>query len=79
MICRICGGEGDRSEQDQLSGREEAQHRKMNFFGPDQDELAYSAYHMVLETTSWNQGSELSSSTMIPRMTVVADLTRSED
>ena len=38
-------------------------------FGPDQDELAYPAHHMVLETTSRNQDSELSSSTMIPQMT----------
>ena len=35
-------------------------------FGPDQDELAHPAHHMVLETTSWNQGSELSNSAMIP-------------
>ena len=49
------------------------------FFGPDQDGLAYPAHHMVLETTSRNQGSELSSSTMIPQMTVVADLTHSKD
>ena len=39
---------------------------------PDQVELAYPAHHMVFETTSCNQGSELSSSTMIPQMTVVA-------
>ena len=48
-------------------------------FGPDQDELAYPAHHMVLETASRNQGSELSGATMIPQMTVVTDLTRSED
>ena len=36
-------------------------------------------FSMVLETTSRNQGSELSGATMIPKMTVVADLTRSED
>ena len=42
------------------------------FFCPDQDEPAYC---MVLETTFRNQGSQLSSSTMIPKMTVVADLT----
>ena len=34
---------------------------------------------MVLETTSRNQGSELSAATTIPQMTVVADLTCSED
>ena len=49
------------------------------FYGPDQDELAWPAPCMVLETTSRNQSSELSSSTMIPQMTVVANLTRSED
>ena len=27
------------------------------FFCPDQGELAYPAHHLVLETTSWNQGS----------------------
>ena len=48
-------------------------------FGPDQGELAYPAHHMVLETTSRNQSSELSGATMIPQMTVVADLTRSGD
>ena len=37
----------------------------------------YPAHHMVLETTSRNQGSELSGAAMIPQMTVVADLTRS--
>ena len=46
------------------------------FFGPDQDELAYPAHHMVLETPSRNQGSELSSATMIPQMTAGAGLTR---
>ena len=49
------------------------------YFGQDQDELAYPAHRVVLETTSQNQGSELSNSTMIPPMTVVADLKRSED
>ena len=49
------------------------------FLGPDQDELAYPAHCLVLETTSRNQGLELSSSTVIPQMTVIADLTRSED
>jgi hypothetical protein len=44
-------------------------------FGPDQDELAYPAHHMALETTPRNHGSELSSSTMIQQMAVVADLT----
>ena len=46
------------------------------FFGSDQDELAYFT---VLEVTPRDQGSELSSATMIPQMTVVADLTRSEE
>ena len=49
------------------------------FFGPDQDELAYPAQHKGLETTFRNQGSELSNATMIPQMTAVTDLTRSED
>ena len=49
------------------------------FFGPDQDELAYPADRMVLDTTSRNQGSKPSGATMIPKMTVVADLTRSAD
>jgi hypothetical protein len=40
------------------------------FFGPDQGELAYPVHHMALETTSRNQGSELSGATMIPQMTV---------
>ena len=43
------------------------------FFGPDQDELADPVHHMVLETTSRNQVSELSGATMIPPMTVVGD------
>jgi hypothetical protein len=34
---------------------------------------------MVLKTTPWDQGSELSSASMIPQMTVVADLMRSGD
>ena len=46
------------------------------FFGPDRGELAYHVRHMVLETTSRNQRSELSGATMIPQMTVVTDLTR---
>jgi hypothetical protein len=33
----------------------------------DQDELAQPAHFTVLETTSRNQGSELSSATMIPQ------------
>ena len=37
------------------------------FFGPDQDELAWPALFTVLEKTSRNQGSELSSATMIPQ------------
>ena len=49
------------------------------FFGPDQDELACPAHRMGLEITSWNQRPQLFSSKMIPQMTVVADLTRSED
>ena len=48
------------------------------FFGSDQDELAYPAHFTVLEVTPRDQGSELSSATMIPQMTVVADLTRSD-
>ena len=36
------------------------------FFGTDQDELAWPALYTVLEMTSRNQGSELSSATMIP-------------
>ena len=52
-------------------------HSKLRIpIGPDQGEPAYPVHHMVLETTSRNQGSELSSATMIPQMTVVADLTR---
>ena len=34
---------------------------------------------MVPETTSRRQGSELSNAMMIPQMTLVVDLTRSED
>ena len=34
---------------------------------------------LASQVTPWNQGSELSSATRIPQMTVVADLTRSED
>ena len=49
------------------------------FFGSDQDEPASPAHFTVLEVTPRNQGSELSSATMIPQMTVVVDLTRSED
>ena len=48
-------------------------------FGLDQGELAHPVHHVVFETTSRNQGSELSGATMIPQITVVADLTRSED
>ena len=45
------------------------------FFGPDQDALAYPAHHLVLETTSQNQGSALEFSSMIiPQMTAVAVL-----
>ena len=54
-------------------------HQFHNFFCPDQDELVYHANCLVLETTSRDQGLELSGSTMIPRMTAVVDLTRSED
>ena len=39
-------------------------------------QLVYPAHHMVLETTSRSQGSEPSSATMIPQMTVVADPTQ---
>ena len=49
------------------------------FFFGDQDELAKPARVTVLEETPRNQGSELSSAAMIPQMTVVVDLTRSED
>ena len=34
---------------------------------------------MVLETTCWNQGSELSGATVISQMTMVADLTRCKE
>ena len=51
----------------------------MFFFVQTKGELAYRAHHTVLETTSRNQSSELSSATMIPQVTVGADLTRSED
>ena len=44
-------------------------------FGVPDDELAYPAHHVVLKTTP----PELSSATMIPLMTVVADLTGGED
>ena len=40
------------------------------FFPPDQDKLAYPAHHMVLETTSRNQGPQLSSSTTILLLTL---------
>ena len=40
---------------------------------------ATPAHFAELEVTPWDQGSQLSSATMIPQMTVVADLTRSED
>ena len=42
-------------------------------------ELAHPVHHTVLETISRDQSSELSSATMIPQMTVVADLTRGGD
>ena len=45
----------------------------------DPDGLAQPAHCMVLEMTSWDQGPELSSATMLPHMTVVANLTSSED
>ena len=32
----------------------------VSFFGPDEGELVYPTHHVVLETTSRNQGSELS-------------------
>jgi len=44
-----------------------------------QDELASPAHFTVLETTSRNQSSEPPSATMIPQMTVIAGLTRSEE
>ena len=40
--------------------RKERPNPQSNFFGPDHDELAGPAHRMVLETTSRNQGSELS-------------------
>ena len=47
------------------------------FWVQTKGELAHPVHHVVLETTSRNQGSELSSS-MIPQKTVVADLARSD-
>ena len=41
--------------------------------------MSWRSLLTVLEVTPRDQGSELSSATMIPQMTVVADLTRSED
>jgi hypothetical protein len=49
-----------------------------SFFFLSRPKMSWRAHRMVLETTSRNQGSGLSSATMIPQMTVVADLTRSE-
>ena len=51
------------------------------FFFPVQTkgEPAYLVHQMVLETTSRNQGPELSGATMIPQMTVVVDLTCNGD
>ena len=46
--------------------------------GANQDELTQPAHCRVLEMTSLDQSSELSSSMMIPQMTVIADLTCSE-
>ena len=51
--------------------------KALDFFCPDQGEVAYPTHHLVLETTFRNQGS-VSGATMIPQMTVVADLTRGE-
>ena len=55
--------------------RRQERGRGLLFFGggggPDEDELAYPAHQVVLKTTPRNQGSELSSSTMILEMTVV--------
>ena len=52
------------------------------FIAQDQDGLASPAHFTVLKITSRNQGSELSSATMIPQATttvaVVVDLTRRE-
>ena len=39
---------------------------------------ALLGFFFLTETTSRNQGSELSGATMIPQMAVAADLTRSE-
>ena len=50
-----------------------------SLYGPHQDELAYPVHHMVPETTSQNQVFEPSNATMIPQMTLAADLTHSED
>jgi hypothetical protein len=36
-------------------------------FSADEDQLAWPALYTVLEMSSWNQGSELSSATMIPQ------------
>ena len=72
-----CSGGGTSKRRE---GRKAASNEHcLFFFGSDQDELTYPAHHMVLETTSRSQGSELSSATMIPQMAVVADLTRSGD
>ena len=49
------------------------------YSGLDQDELAYSVHHKVLETTSQKHGYELSNALMIPQMTVATHLKRSED
>ena len=44
-----------------------------------QTKMSWRSLLTVLEVTPWDQGSELSSATVIPQMTVIADLTRSED
>ena len=53
--------------------------RTIFFFGPHQGELVHLVHHVVLKIASRHQCSELSGATMIPQMTVVTDLTRSED
>ena len=50
-----------------MTGPEKHKGRVLFFFGADQDELAWPALFTVLEITSRNQGSELSSATMIPQ------------
>ena len=46
--------------------------------GPHQDDLAYLVHNMAPKTPWRNQGFELSNATMIPHITVAADLIGSE-